>query len=90
MTLEQSIDLIESVIEDGVYYLEDYTHADIEEAIDVLNLMCAKAIPKAPAALITDTLEFRWGCPTCEEVYNTSLIFKYCPTCGQAIEWSDK
>ena len=90
MTLEQSIDLIESVIEDGVNYAEDYTYADIEEAIDVLNLMCAKVMPKHPTALLNDKLEFRWGCPACGEVYNTSLIFKYCPECGQAIDWSEK
>lgn len=90
MTLEQSIDLIESVIEDGVNYSEDYTHADVEEAIAVLNLMCAKATPKHPTALLNDKLEFRWGCPNCGEVYNTSLLFKYCPECGQAIRWEGK
>lgn len=88
MTLEESVDLIENIIKDGASYVGGYTHVDIKEAIDALNLMYAKTIPKRPTGILNDRLRFRWSCPTCKEIHNS--IFRYCPECGQAIDWEER
>lgn len=71
----------------GCKPMEVYTKEELQELYDIYNMVFTNFLPKAPTALLNDKLEFRWGCPTCGEVYNTSLIFKYCPECGQAIDW---
>lgn len=30
-----------------------------------------------------------WSCPNCEWDYEIDDDFKYCPRCGQCIDWSD-
>ena len=52
-----------------------------------------KQIPKKPiwegdgysyGDMVYDT----WYCPSCDYDYEDTEEYKYCPCCGQAIEWS--
>ena len=63
---------------------------------NVLQELVDRATPKKPryeadgycnGVLVYDT----WRCPNCETRYEVDYDeFKYCPKCGQAIDWSDK
>lgn len=63
------------------------------ECREVIHKALEKQIPKKPdllgdgyddsGNLIYDT----WTCPCCETLYYDD--YKFCPECGQAIDWSD-
>lgn len=69
----------------GCKPMEVYTKEELQELYDIYNMVFTNFLPKAPTALLNDKLEFRWGCPACRKVHNS--IFRYCPECGQAIDW---
>lgn len=79
----------------------DPEHREHYESIDPVNEACRmgmealrKQVPEAPVlsgdgysdgALVYDT----WECPSCGEKYETEYEeHRYCPACGQAIDWS--
>ena len=67
----------------------DWEHEGIKTAIQALE----KQIPKTPALegdgysegeLVIDT----WYCPNCDTAYELDCYkHKYCPECGQRIDW---
>ena len=68
----------------------------IIEALNTIKTAVKKQIPKKPdfigdgyddnGNLIYDT----WICPCCETDYELDYDdYKFCPECGQAIDWSD-
>lgn len=71
------------------YYLDDEDRELIIEALE-------KQTPKTPdyegdgywdGELVYDT----WKCPNCGKDYEVDYDnYKYCPECGQAIDWSDQ
>ena len=71
-------------------------HQDIENFnrdIQIVKKALEKQIPKKPdyeadgyadGQLVYDT----WACPNCETRYEVDYDdYKYCPECGQAIDW---
>ena len=75
-------------------YLSISCYADKEacnkanEAIDIAIQALEKQIPKK---VISDEAFGR--CPVCGYIFNSELVneynIKYCPDCGQALDWSD-
>lgn len=66
------------------------------KALQIAVNAVEKQIPKKPdfegdgyddnGNIIYDT----WICPCCEEHYEVDYDnYKYCPNCGQALDWSD-
>ena len=91
MTNAEAIEIIKIAIAEVEWdYPMDYTVA-FEMAIDALE----KHIPKKPTKTKIATLNkspeaISWEaihcCPRCES--NLVSQYKYCPQCGQEIEWS--
>ena len=91
MTIEQQIYAYKKLKENNQAFFVD-THEEADRIIEALE----KQIPKKPdfeadgyadGQLVYDT----WICPCCGVHYEVDYDdFKYCPECGQAIDWSDK
>lgn len=90
MTYLQSLERIKRNTEPKFWNAEDIKHYN-----NIVNAL-EKQIPKRPdfegdgydenGIIILDT----WICPCCEEKYETDYdIYKHCPNCGQAIDWSE-
>ena len=63
-----------------------------QKALEALD----KQIPKKPDFegdgydYLGDIIYDTWICPCCEEHYEVDYDnYKYCPNCGQALDWSD-
>ena len=71
-------------------------HAIIRELQKLIDVAIEKQIPKKPrfegdgywrGELVYDT----WICPNCDTDYEVGTdTHKYCPNCGQAIDWSEE
>ena len=71
------------------------TEDKVAEAVRLAVKAIEKQIPKTPnyegdgywdGELVYDT----WICPNCGKDYEVDYDdYKYCPECGQAIDWSD-
>ena len=71
-------------------------HANIRELQKLIDVAIEKQIPKKPrfegdgywrGELVYDT----WICPNCNTDYEVGTdTHKYCPNCGQAIDWSEE
>lgn len=71
-------------------------HANIRELQKLIDIAIEKQIPKKPrfegdgywrGELVYDT----WICPNCDTDYEVGTdTHKYCPNCGQAIDWSEE
>ena len=71
-------------------------HANIRELQKLIDVAIEKQIPKKPrfegdgywrGELVYDT----WICPNCDTDYEVGTdTHKYCPNCGQAIDWSEE
>ena len=93
MTNKEAIETINIAIAEVEWdYPMDYTVA-FEAAVDALE----KQIPKKPIKTKIATLNkspeaISWEsihcCPRCES--NLASQYKYCPQCGQEIEWEDE
>lgn len=98
MTYEEAIEIISSNIcynllgcMDGICKHTDEKQCAVQMALEVL----AKQIPKKPyfegdgygnGESVYDT----WVCPNCDTDYEVETDkYKYCPNCGQAIDWSE-
>lgn len=100
MNAQEAIKLLK---EDRYLYESDIVSAgdgspdgDLLLALDMAISAIEKQIPKKPAFegdsyddggnIIYDT----WICPCCEDRYEVDYErHNHCPTCGQAIDWSD-
>lgn len=63
-----------------------------QKALEALD----RQIPKKPDFegveydYLGDIIYDTWVCPCCEERYEVDYDnYKYCPNCGQALDWSD-
>ena len=62
------------------------------EALDVAIKALEKQIPKKPTMRHLkhyDSYTDGW-CPNCEAYVNEDSGNKYCPNCGQKLDWSDR
>lgn len=74
-----------------VYNADEYT--TIHQYLECIEELVEKEIPKIPdiegdgyadGELVYDT----WICPNCEKDYELDYDdYKYCPNCGQHIDW---
>lgn len=70
---------------------------EIYEAMATLRELVERATPKKPEIkeLIrkdnyrdgTNIPRYDWWCPNCNLEHMSGKGFKYCPTCGQALDW---
>jgi Zn finger protein HypA/HybF involved in hydrogenase expression len=68
---------------------------DFYIALDVAIEACTRQTPETPelwgdgeydGELVIDS----WNCPNCHETYELETEqYKFCPNCGQAINWKD-
>lgn len=88
MTIQEAFEIIKNEM--------PYESGVINEALKTVKNAVDKQIPKKPdligdgyddnGNLIYDT----WICPSCEKQYELDYDdYKFCPNCGQAIDWSD-
>lgn len=64
-------------------------------ALEIAKQALEKQIPKKPRS-VTDPFfgDTTIVCPTCENAnlanpFNRSMVYDYCPNCGQALDWSE-
>ena len=83
MTIEEAITILKiAKMEVEWDYQLDYAVA-IDTAIEALE----KQIPKKPNK--TKSTDDYGYCPNCKTIIDDYSDFKFCSTCGQAIDWSD-
>lgn len=88
MTIQKALEIIKNEMphESGI----------INKALNTVENAVEKQIPKNPdligdgyddnGNLIYDT----WTCPCCEAQYELDYDdYKFCPECGQALDWND-
>ena len=71
-----------------------------DEQWDLLKELVEKATPKKPEYKEkirkdnyrdgTNIGRFDWWCPNCHLEHISGNDINYCPTCGQALDWSDE
>ncbi|MCJ7848752.1 Lar family restriction alleviation protein [Blautia sp. NSJ-175] len=61
-----------------------------EEVISALKKEVAAPVIKEWDKSIGDHSYYRYVCPKCENVLRPSTRGKYCPYCGQRIDWEDE
>lgn len=97
IAISKAIDCLKDILAEAtssdvaVCYVTDNDAKPLRMAIEALE----KQIPKKPTyedesisggVLVYDT----WICPCCGKVYELDYDdYKYCPECGQAIDWSE-
>ncbi|WP_317414177.1 hypothetical protein [Holdemanella porci] len=72
---------------------------EIFDSMDTLRELVERATPKKPEIkeLIrkdnyrdgTNIPRYDWWCPNCNLEHMSGNDFKYCPSCGQALDWSE-
>lgn len=67
-------------------------HDDEEHGCKVIEKALRKTVPMKPEG---DGYNEPWLCPACIynlslHIVNTEMKAKFCPVCGQAIDWSDR
>lgn len=72
---------------------------EIYDSMDTLRELVERATPKKPEIkeLIrkdnyrdgTNIPRYDWWCPNCNLEHMSGNDFKYCPSCGQALDWSE-
>lgn len=72
---------------------------EIYEVMATLRELVERATPKKPEIkeLIrkdnyrdgTNIPRYDWWCPNCNLEHMSGNDFKYCPSCGQALDWSE-
>lgn len=72
---------------------------EIYDSMDTLRELVERATPKKPEIkeLIrkdnyrdgTNVPRYDWWCPNCNLEHMSGNDFKYCPSCGQALDWSE-
>lgn len=93
-----------TAIDDVARYCSDYRTGmekptkELTNELDILNELVEKATPKKPEIkeLIrkdnyrdgTNIPRFDWWCPNCHLEHISGNDINYCPTCGQALDWS--
>lgn len=70
---------------------------EIYDSMDTLRELVERATPKKPEIkeLIrkdnyrdgTNIPRYDWWCPNCNLEHMSGNDFKYCPSCGQALDW---
>lgn len=88
MTLQKALEILKNVRPQG--------NRIINEALKTVESAVGKQIPRKPdligdgydddGNLIYDT----WMCPCCRTEYELDYDdYKFCPNCGQALDWSE-
>ena len=88
LTYQEAIEILESNRPTSGYTM-------LNAAIDMAKEMLSKQTPKKPdyegdgysdGNMVYDV----WICPSCGEKYEVDYDdYKYCPECGQAIDWKE-
>lgn len=91
MTIEEAVIIMDNEMPscgDKIAFTSEECYEAYQMAIEALR----KQMPKQPFErhhAIDGLYEVKWGlCHSCEEVISDDK--KYCPNCGQAIDWSDE
>lgn len=83
--------------EEAIKNITLYVYMEVEnlpfqmiQALDVARDALEKQIPKKPRK----TVDW-WMCPKCHDSFGTTKAYidevhKYCPTCGQRIDWGEE
>ena len=76
------------------------TMEEMSNSMDLLQELVDKETPKKPEIkeLIrkdnyrdgTNIPRYDWWCPNCNLEHMSGNNFKYCPSCGQALDWRDE
>lgn len=71
-----------------------YQYADkksVYKDIETMGELVDKATPRKPRPLFLQMAFMPYKCPICEELVNDKKYkYKYCPNCGQKIDWSEE
>lgn len=68
--------------------------ASYKDSVDTLQELIDKSTPKKFKKVVAFSYMgkdyYNYQCPCCNEIYDFEKIdYKYCPYCGQQIDWSD-
>lgn len=69
----------------GTPYMEVFVDAFGKNAYQPMTVVDERGEPKYPVPVAVPLYKFR--CPVCEQILGDG--FRFCPNCGQAINWGD-
>ena len=64
-------------------------HANIRELQELIDIAIEKQIPKKPSGTLTISGISRYKSGVCKCGTAIAMVYKYCPNCGQSIDWSE-
>lgn len=87
---EEAYNLISGEVIFNALALGDERYKEIMKALDILRELAEKETPKKPRPLFLQMAFMPYKCPICEELVNDKKYkYKYCPNCGQKIDWGE-
>ncbi len=91
MTYKEAIDFINNKIQIDVRFCSDDDINETKTALTIAIQALEKQIPKKPKAYIERGKYFDYECPKCGMTYGqTTWHGKFCPNCGQALDFSER
>ena len=86
MTLEEAIKALKYINLKRVHPF--YSWEEMAEVRNMAIEALEKQMPKKPLDKTKSTDDYGY-CPNCKTIIDNYSDFKFCSTCGQAIDWSD-
>lgn len=86
MTPQEAIDVIKIAISEVEWNYPMSYAAAFETAVEALE----KQIPNKPLDVVEEYDGDYGRCPSCNRMASDFHDFKFCRSCGQALDWSDK
>lgn len=83
---QEAIDILQRQFNDG-----SLTTKDIYGAVQIVDELVDKETPKKPKTIIRTEKSFvNYECPNCDVSwgFTDTKVVKYCPCCGQHLDWS--
>lgn len=100
---KEALDEIKNIVLDKSgdgYHTAKYLQNFYFSSCETLQELVERATPKKPEIkeLIrkdnyrdgTNIPRYDWWCPNCNLEHMSGNDFKYCPSCGQALDWRDE
>ena len=85
---QEAYNLISGEVIFNALALGDERYKELMKALDMLRELVDKATPKRPRPLFLPMAYIPHKCPVCWTWVNgTKYKHKYCPYCGQRIDW---
>jgi len=89
---QEALDFISILAKMNIKQNDNITRENYDESLDTLQELVDKETPKEVVLCVPSLngyVEVLEVCPSCEIARYLKKYFKYCPYCGQKLDWSE-